>query len=37
MTETTGASAGARRKSATKGVKVERIFTTAGVHPYDDL
>jgi len=36
MTETTGASAGARR-SEKKGVKVERIFTTPGVHPYDEV
>ena len=27
MTETTGASAGARRSNGKKGVKVERIFT----------
>jgi ribonucleoside-diphosphate reductase alpha chain len=37
MTETTGASAGARRSSGKKGVKVERIFTTPGVHPYDEV
>jgi ribonucleoside-diphosphate reductase alpha chain len=37
MTETTGASAGARRGSGKKGVKVERIFTTPGVHPYDEV
>jgi ribonucleoside-diphosphate reductase alpha chain len=37
MTETTGASTGARRSSAKKGVKVERIFTTPGVHPYDEV
>jgi ribonucleoside-diphosphate reductase alpha chain len=37
MTETTGASAGARRSSSKKGVKVERIFTTPGVHPYDEV
>ncbi|MBC7558859.1 MAG: vitamin B12-dependent ribonucleotide reductase [Dermatophilaceae bacterium] len=38
MTETTGASAGARRSSSSKkGVKVERIFTTPGVHPYDEV
>ncbi len=36
MTETTGARAGAR-KGSKKGVKVERIFTTAGVHPYDEV
>jgi ribonucleoside-diphosphate reductase alpha chain len=37
MTETTGANAGARRSSGKKGVKVERIFTTPGVHPYDEV
>jgi ribonucleoside-diphosphate reductase alpha chain len=37
MTETTGASAGARRSNGNKGVKVERIFTTPGVHPYDEV
>ena len=37
MSETTGASAGARRSSSKKGVKVERIFTTPGVHPYDEV
>ena len=37
MTETTGASAGARRSSGMNGVKVERIFTTPGVHPYDEV
>jgi ribonucleoside-diphosphate reductase alpha chain len=47
MTETTGASAGAqsgsdkstdtRKASHKTGVKVERIFTTPGVHPYDEV
>ena len=37
MTETTGPSTGARRSSGKKGVKVERIFTTPGVHPYDEV
>jgi len=43
MTETTGASAGAQGSSDNgkirpkKGVKVERIFTTPGVHPYDEV
>ena len=36
MTETTGARAGARKGSG-KGVRVERIFTTPGVHPYDEV
>ncbi|AKU17258.1 vitamin B12-dependent ribonucleotide reductase [Luteipulveratus mongoliensis] len=35
MTETTRAQSQARRKS--KGVKVERIYTTPGVHPYDEV
>ncbi|GAB3683814.1 vitamin B12-dependent ribonucleotide reductase [Angustibacter aerolatus] len=36
MTETTsGARAGARRKG--KGAGVQRIFTTPGVHPYDEV
>ncbi len=37
MTETTGARAGARRSNGKRGVKVERIFTTPGVHPYDEV
>ncbi len=36
MTETTGASAQAREGSG-RGVRVSRIFTTAGVHPYDEV
>ena len=36
MTETAGARAGAR-KPGRKGVTVERIFTTPGVHPYDEV
>jgi ribonucleoside-diphosphate reductase alpha chain len=36
MTETAGARAGAR-KTSSKGVKVERIYTTPGVHPYDEV
>lgn len=36
MTETAGARAGAR-KNAGKGVRVERIYTTPGVHPYDEV
>ncbi len=35
MTETTGARSGARRQN--KGVRVERIFTTEGVHPYQEV
>jgi ribonucleoside-diphosphate reductase alpha chain len=37
MTETTGAHTGARASSGKRGVKVERIFTTPGVHPYDEV
>lgn len=35
MTETTSAGSRARRKS--KGLKIERIYTTPGVHPYDEV
>ena len=35
MTETTGAKARTRRGG--KGLKIERIFTTPGVHPYDQV
>ncbi|KGN36350.1 vitamin B12-dependent ribonucleotide reductase [Knoellia subterranea] len=39
MTETAGARAGARKNSAkgSNGIKVERIYTTPGVHPYDEV
>ena len=37
MTETAGARAGARKATRAKGVSVERIFTTPGVHPYDEV
>ena len=37
MTETAGARAGARKSTRAKGVTVERIFTTPGVHPYDEV
>jgi ribonucleoside-diphosphate reductase alpha chain len=37
MTETAGARAGARKSARGKGVTVERIFTTPGVHPYDQV
>ena len=36
MTETAGARAGAHRPGR-RGVTVERIFTTPGVHPYDEV
>jgi len=35
MTETTGARSRSRR--AGKGLKIERIYTTPGVHPYDEV
>ena len=38
MTETVGARSGARKNGAKgKGVSVSRIFTTPGVHPYDEV
>ena len=37
MTETAGARAGARKNGRGKGVAVERIYTTPGVHPYDEV
>ena len=36
MTETANR-AGARKPARSKGVSVERIFTTPGVHPYDEV
>ncbi|MEW2356489.1 vitamin B12-dependent ribonucleotide reductase [Spirillospora sp. NPDC029432] len=37
MTETVSGSAARRGKGGRKGLKIERIFTTPGVHPYDEL
>ncbi|WP_426560758.1 vitamin B12-dependent ribonucleotide reductase [Angustibacter sp. McL0619] len=38
MTETTsGARGSSRRKEQGKGVSVQRIFTTPGTHPYDEV
>ncbi|MDR6864470.1 vitamin B12-dependent ribonucleotide reductase [Phycicoccus sp. 3266] len=38
MTETAGARAGARKTAkGARGVVVERIYTTPGVHPYDEV
>ena len=37
MTETTSARSGARKAPRGKGVRVERIYTTAGVHPYEEV
>ena len=37
MTETAGARAGARKNGRGKGIAVERIYTTPGVHPYDEV
>src|SRR5262249_53302794 len=37
MTETVSGSTTRRGKGGRKGLKIERIFTTPGVHPYDEL
>ncbi|WP_433226728.1 vitamin B12-dependent ribonucleotide reductase [Actinomadura formosensis] len=37
MTETVSGSPTRRGKGGRKGLKVERIFTTPGVHPYDEM
>jgi ribonucleoside-diphosphate reductase alpha chain len=37
MTDVAGARAGARKAVKGKGVKIERIYTTPGVHPYDEV
>ncbi|NDU76877.1 vitamin B12-dependent ribonucleotide reductase [Actinomadura sp. DSM 109109] len=37
MTETVSGSAARRGKGGRKGLKMERIFTTPGVHPYDEM
>ncbi|MBK9476212.1 MAG: vitamin B12-dependent ribonucleotide reductase [Tetrasphaera sp.] len=37
MTETTSSRTGARKTPRGKGVTVERIYTTPGVHPYDEV
>lgn len=40
MTETVGSPAGAAGEpeaDARKGIRVERVYTTEGVHPYDDV
>ncbi|WP_395109247.1 vitamin B12-dependent ribonucleotide reductase [Actinomadura sp. SCN-SB] len=37
MTETVSGSTARRGKGGRKGLKIERIFTTPGVHPYDEL
>ncbi|GAA2255726.1 vitamin B12-dependent ribonucleotide reductase [Actinomadura luteofluorescens] len=37
MTETVSGSAARRGKGVRKGLKMERIFTTPGVHPYDEM
>src|SRR5499426_4927393 len=40
MTETVSGgakAAGSKKAHAGKGLKIERIFTTAGVHPYDEV
>ncbi|GAA3926782.1 vitamin B12-dependent ribonucleotide reductase [Actinomadura viridis] len=37
MTETVSGSAARRGKGGRKGLKIERIFTRPGVHPYDEI
>src|SRR3546814_15770464 len=38
MTETvSGGSAKAQSKAKGKGMKIERVFSTKGVHPYDEI
>src|SRR5690242_1849991 len=37
MTETASGSAKARATRAAKGLKIERVFSTEGVHPYDEV
>ena len=38
MTETaSGARTTGRKGSTTKGIKIERVFSTEGVHPYDEI
>src|SRR5450755_3953801 len=37
MTETVSGSAAAKGKSARKGLRMSRIHTTKGVHPYDEV
>jgi ribonucleoside-diphosphate reductase alpha chain len=37
MTETASGPAGRRSKGNRKGIKVRRVFTTPGTHPYDSL
>ena len=37
MTETTSGPTGRKGKGSRKGLKIKRVFTTAGTHPYDTL
>ncbi|MFE1468785.1 vitamin B12-dependent ribonucleotide reductase [Nocardiopsis dassonvillei] len=37
MTETTSGPAGRKGKGSRKGIRVRRVFTTPGTHPYDSL
>src|SRR3954454_255450 len=37
MTETTNGARSAGRRRSGKGVTVQRIFTTPGMHPYDEV
>ncbi len=37
MTETASGPARTARKGTSKGIKMERVFSTEGVHPYDEI
>ena len=37
MTETTSGPTGRKGKGGRKGLKIKRVFTTEGIHPYDTL
>ncbi|MBA8795407.1 ribonucleoside-diphosphate reductase alpha chain [Friedmanniella endophytica] len=37
MTETTRATNGRSKKQPTGGLRIDRVFTTPGVHPYDEV
>ena len=38
MTETVGSEAAQKKASSkTKGLTIERLYTTPGVHPYDEV
>ena len=37
MTETVSGQTGRSSKARGKGLSVDRVYTTAGVHPYDEV